>query len=306
MMISTYLLCLLVGGPGPDAPALTSEVMLVKSGVEIVVKKDGLPSTVRLLGTDVPKTGSGNDAVERQSQTNHLRGLIAVGSKVRVVLDGDPKAESKGPLRAQIYRDNDNLWLNLAMIEQGFAIATKESPAAAHPQLLAAERLARQEERGMWAPDWHDKAAQPTKFERSAKSRTATRGRNQRQFLDTPPGGGVPALGMGLVAAGSSTLPFPTIARPYVDPVWQSDYGLGFGSSLMANPYSAFGMNPGFGGAGFGPGTPVGSSAAIQALMMRIPAHPQNAPGPGAGSTAPAAVPSNGARPATGHSQHGK
>ena len=320
MTFPSSLLCLVLGWPaaGPGKASPPHEVMLVKSGMEIVVKKDGQPWTVRLLGIETPMTGAESPAMDRQSQTNHLRKLVAVGSKVRVVTNGDLIGASKGTVRAQVYRSKDDLWLNHAMIDQGFATASKESPAAVYSKLLAAETRARQEVRGMWAPDFHDKAAEPTRFERTAKSRSSTRNRPRAQFIDTPPGGGMPALGMGLVPSSMSGLPYQPVAPAYRDPVWESNYGLGLGSTPMLNPYFYPGNFPGFGLPFPGQSVAGGSTAAPRSLpssdrnrqaiqqrhLMRMQAQqsPANAVSQGAAVNGP--IPS--APASTGHPLPGK
>ena len=255
MTILVSLCCLALGWPAAPPAQMSEplEVMLVKSGGEVVVKHEGRPTTVRLLGIDTPKTGVESPLMDRQSQTNHLRSLIAVGSKVRIAFAGRTDAENKGPVLGQVYRQKDGLWLNLAMVEDGFAVASKDAPPADYPMILAAEGRAREARRGMWATDFKANAPQPARFERASKHRPS-RNKSAARFIETPPGGGVPALGMGLVPASASSLPFTPNPPAYQDPVWQSNYGLGYGSSPLLGMYPAFMFNPGIGQPFFGAG----------------------------------------------------
>ena len=80
---------LLIGAPRrlpPDAP--TFDVMAIKSGHELVVKKADTPTTFRLAGIVPIKGEPGTEAIGRLNQTNYLRQLVPVGSKVRIVADG--------------------------------------------------------------------------------------------------------------------------------------------------------------------------------------------------------------------------
>jgi hypothetical protein len=70
-------------GHDPERPRPLYEVMQIKSGVEIVVKRDGRPTTVRLIGVDTPLT-SEDVRINILSQRQFLHGLIAIGDRVRL------------------------------------------------------------------------------------------------------------------------------------------------------------------------------------------------------------------------------
>ncbi|HEX8199419.1 MAG TPA: thermonuclease family protein, partial [Isosphaeraceae bacterium] len=158
-------------GPGdPQASAPSFEVMLVRSGVELILKMDGGPTTIRLLGVETPRVGR-DLAVERLSQKNFLYKLIPFGTLVRITGEGgatwDPR---QGSLPAQVYRATDGLWINRHLIEQGYA-TTSPNHFPARPSFEAAERHARESHVGMWAPDFLQHAAQPARFDRVQRPR---------------------------------------------------------------------------------------------------------------------------------------
>ena len=92
MMLMTTIACLLVGLEAPETPvrpAPCCEVMQVKSGVELVVKQQGKPMPIRLLGIDTPRS-SLDPKADLLSQRQFLRGLVARGlSGVRLVISDD-------------------------------------------------------------------------------------------------------------------------------------------------------------------------------------------------------------------------
>lgn len=242
MTASLPLVCTVLGWVDPAAlqklPAY--DVMQVKSGLEIVVKRDGQPVAVRLVGIDTPRTGADSAGVDRLKQTNHLRTLVTVGSRVRLVVDGG----SSSPLGAHVYREKDDLWINKDMVEQGFATAAARPTGPTRDALLAVETEARHQKRGMWSPDYLAHAAQPSRFEAPVKSRTHPKGSRSRRFAPTPPGGGMPALGMGQMPVDNTGLPFFPMGQPAVANQGMYGWGsnpLGFNST----PLVAFGLGLG-------------------------------------------------------------
>ena len=134
-----------------QAPRYT--VMQIKSGVEILVKRDGNETTVRLLGIDTPRI-SPAPKVDVLSQMQFLRGLIRVGDKVSLETEVGAKPDASGHLLAHVRRASDGLWLNRDMVEQGFATAATLHPFTAQAEFAAAEQRAKDGELGMWAPDF--------------------------------------------------------------------------------------------------------------------------------------------------------
>ncbi len=237
-LLGTFLSTILVGAvPAPPADSPTFDVMAVKSGIELVVKKDGTPTTIRLAGIEPLKSGVATGSIDRLNQTNYLRSQVPVGSKIRLVEEG---------AGAQVFASKDGKWVNLAVVEQGFASASNEIPTRVFPELQKAEAEARAAKRGMWSPDFQEKAAQPAHYERAAKSRTPSRSRSQRSIVAMPPGGGMPALGLGETPMPANNYQFPVMPMTSMGPNWSNQFGFGYGTAFG----SQFGAYGGFGGFG--------------------------------------------------------
>jgi endonuclease YncB( thermonuclease family) len=260
MFLSASLVCLVLGWNPPkvDAKAPAFDVMQVKSGVELVVKRDGEPLVVRLLGIDTPRPEGSDAATDRLNQTNRLRKLVEVGSKVRLVEEAGAIATAKGTILAHVFRDKDDAWVNRLMIEQGYAVAASKPPSAHLGDLQYAESKARNSRLGMFAADYAASADRPTKYDRPVQTRTTTRKR-PRPFTPFPPGGGLPALGLGEQQANTNLPMYIPVPYP-VNSGFNGYPGLGFGSGLGMGmgtgfgPLSATGLPiTGFGGAFAGP-----------------------------------------------------
>src|SRR5262249_38724544 len=102
------------------------------------------------------------------NQKNFLRGLIG---KEKVCLDIEPGAQpdAKDVLRAHVRRVSDRVWLNLDMIEKGFATASTAEAFAVSAKVAAAEQRAKNLQPGMWAPDCLANATQHTVVTRKAR-----------------------------------------------------------------------------------------------------------------------------------------
>jgi endonuclease YncB( thermonuclease family) len=145
-----------------SAPAY--EVMQIKSGLEIVIKYAGKPMTVQLLGIDTPTIDPDWKKVEVLNQRNHLHALIQTGDKVGLGSVTRVQPYARNQLLAQVRRASDGVWLNLAMLEQGFATTSTKQEFSARADFAAAEQRAKNGRLGMWAPDFLKVAVQPTRF----------------------------------------------------------------------------------------------------------------------------------------------
>src|SRR4051794_31728647 len=162
MNITTPIVCLLLGWSDPAAPAASPVApageshpgIAVPSGVEIVVKNGAEPPlNIRLLGIDTPRVAG--DAQEvRKSQKLCLDRLVPLGSQVRLVFGAGPNVVRKGHGFAHVYRLPDELWINRAMIEQGYATASAEHGTKEKPEFEAAEKKAKESRIGMWDADF--------------------------------------------------------------------------------------------------------------------------------------------------------
>jgi endonuclease YncB( thermonuclease family) len=147
----------------PNVSAGVYEVMAIPSGLELVVKYDGKPTTVRLLGIDTPAIAA-DSKVNVLNQRNYLHGLIPIGAKVCLESGTGGQHDAPGHVVAQVRRASDGVWLNLEMLEQGFATMSTTEECSARADFDAAEQRARNAQRGMWALNFLEVAVQPTAF----------------------------------------------------------------------------------------------------------------------------------------------
>ena len=135
-----------------QAPTRATVVRAV-DGDTVVVRAAGQEgdATVRLIGIDTPETKKPDAPVEcfGKEASAHLATLLPPGTDV----DLEPDVEARdryGRLLAYVHRD-DGLFVNLAMVADGYADALTIAPNVAHePQLRAAVRAARDRDLGLW------------------------------------------------------------------------------------------------------------------------------------------------------------
>lgn len=138
----------------PDLSKLTVyPVLRVKDGDTIVIRKDMLSITVRLIGVDTPGTVHPSKPVERYGReasrftTNLLKGE-------HVYLDPDPQqglTDAYGRMLTYIYRYPDGLFVNAEIIRQGYGHAYTKFPFKYMEEFRQLESFARQAEKGLWS-----------------------------------------------------------------------------------------------------------------------------------------------------------
>ncbi|MBA3619214.1 MAG: thermonuclease family protein [Acidothermales bacterium] len=108
--------------------------------------------SVRLIGIDTPETVRPGSAVEcyGREASGALTRLLPLDERVRVVYDVE-RQDRYGRDLAYIYRARDGLFVNLALVRNGYASAYTVPPNVAHAgDFTAAARRARASERGLW------------------------------------------------------------------------------------------------------------------------------------------------------------
>jgi micrococcal nuclease len=128
-----------------------ANVTRVIDGDTIVVHIGGRDENVRLIGIDTPETHKPGTPVEcyGPEASAHLAELIPPGSRVRLERDRDAR-DVYGRLLAYVYRD-DGLFLELAMVRDGFAGPLAIAPNTAHRAALdGAAASARAAGLGLW------------------------------------------------------------------------------------------------------------------------------------------------------------
>lgn len=130
-------------------------VIRVVDGDTIVIDRDGVHETVRLIGVDTPETVHPSKPVQcfGREASDRTKSWL---SGARVELEFDPSqgmADKYGRTLAYVRRA-DGLFVNQALIEQGYAHEyTYRLPYRYRSEFKQAEQAARDSRAGLWAPD---------------------------------------------------------------------------------------------------------------------------------------------------------
>ena len=135
---------------GNGVPAVVSKEV---DGDTLHVRIGRSDEKVRFIGINTPETHGpgglrecfGQEAAARMTQ------LLPVGTAVSLIGDVDQR-DRYGRLLAYVYRSRDNLFVNLAMVQQGYAEAYTFPPNVAHvDEFVSAAAKARDAGRGLWS-----------------------------------------------------------------------------------------------------------------------------------------------------------
>lgn len=124
----------------------------VVDGDTVRVRLDGTEEAVRLIGIDTPETHGPGGLREcfGQEATRRVEALLPKGTRVRVVRDVEPRDRYRR-LLAYVYREEDGMFVNLALAREGFAAPLTVPPNVAHAEeLVAAAAGARSQSLGLW------------------------------------------------------------------------------------------------------------------------------------------------------------
>lgn len=138
-------------GTGAGPVVTNARVARVTDGDTIHVERNGHDETVRLIGIDTPETKKPNHPVEcfGPEASARLTALLPAGTPVRLERDTEARDTYDRTL-AYVYRD-DGLFVNLAMVADGYAGTLAIAPNIAHaPELGDAARAAREQGTGLW------------------------------------------------------------------------------------------------------------------------------------------------------------
>lgn len=130
-------------------------VVSVVDGDTVKLSIDGTTQTIRLIGLDTPETVDPRKPVQcfGKEASNKAKELLT-GRSVRIEVDASQGTLDKyGRTLGYIFRD-DGLFYNKYMIEQGFAHEyTYNIPYKYQSEFKAAEKSARENQRGLWSPN---------------------------------------------------------------------------------------------------------------------------------------------------------
>jgi len=140
------------GGGSGGRPAGEGAVTRVVDGDTIHVRVDGEDETVRYIGVDTPETVKPNTPVEcfgkKASAYNHR---LLDGQRVRLRFDAE-RRDRYGRLLAYVYRRRDDLFVNDALVRNGYATTLTIPPNVAHEaDLRVSQRRAREAQKGLWS-----------------------------------------------------------------------------------------------------------------------------------------------------------
>ena len=136
----------------PTVAAGNATVLWVVDGDTINVDVQGVEESVRLIGIDTPeKTGSLRPAECYGDEASvRLRELLPVGTQVFLEIDEEARDRYER-LLAYVHRSEDNLFVNLTMVEEGYAASYPFEPNLFHADVLAAAHSqARTQGLGLW------------------------------------------------------------------------------------------------------------------------------------------------------------
>ncbi len=137
---------------GQDGQAGRAQVVRVVDGDTIVVRLAGAQEKVRLIGIDTPESVDPRAEVEcfGREAGRRTAALLPPGTAVRLVRDVEAR-DRYSRLLAYVYRASDDLFVNLALVAEGYAAVATYPPNLAHVEALAAAaRTAREQGRGLW------------------------------------------------------------------------------------------------------------------------------------------------------------
>jgi micrococcal nuclease len=135
------------------APAGTARVVRPVDGDTIVVDIDGHEEPVRFIGIDTPESVKPDSPVECYGPEAKKRTAELLPAGTRVRLERDVEARDRyDRLLAYVIRDEDDLFVNRLLVEEGYAESIAFPPNTTRQgELDAAEAEARGDDRGLWA-----------------------------------------------------------------------------------------------------------------------------------------------------------
>jgi micrococcal nuclease len=135
----------------PSAGAASVE--RVVDGDTLVARISGRRERVRFIGMDTPESVKPNTPVQcfAIEASNRTKALLPAGTVIRLVGDVEQRDRYKR-LLAYVYRASDNLFVNLTLVREGYAVPYTFPPNVAHTaEFVTASAEARDAKRGLWS-----------------------------------------------------------------------------------------------------------------------------------------------------------
>ncbi len=156
--VVAFVACLIAATTGCGEHPRTAEftgsaqVVRVIDGDTIVASFDGSEERIRLIGINTPETVDPRRPAECYGAEASVRTktLLPEGTAIRVERDAELRDRYER-LLAYVRRTSDDLFVNLSLIQDGFARSYPYPPNTAHQRdFSAAERAARSASAGLW------------------------------------------------------------------------------------------------------------------------------------------------------------
>lgn len=135
-----------------DSAVNIGTVIEVIDGDTVDLSFAGHRQRVRLIGIDTPETKHPSKPVQcfGPEATAFTESLLPHGTSIRIERDTEAR-DTYDRLLVYLYRDSDNMFINLELVLQGYAhVLTIEPNIAYIDKFVAASREAHSNNRGMW------------------------------------------------------------------------------------------------------------------------------------------------------------
>ena len=148
------LILLFLAGCTPQSKSEVDNgtVIEVIDGDTVDLSIAGHRQRVRLIGIDTPETKHPTKPVEcyGPEATTFTESLLARGTKIHIERDTEAR-DTYDRLLVYLFRDSDNMFINLEIVLQGYAhMLTIEPNLAYLDRFVAASRGAQSNNRGLW------------------------------------------------------------------------------------------------------------------------------------------------------------
>ena len=152
LTLTVSVACSDISGSSTSSAGPNATVVRIVDGDTIVARIDGTDERIRMIGIDTPESVKQDSPVEcfGPEASQHLKELIPPGTAVRLELDVEPR-DKFDRLLAYVFRGDDNLFVNRAMVADGYAESFVYKPNVAFTSTLQeASRAAKASGAGLW------------------------------------------------------------------------------------------------------------------------------------------------------------
>src|SRR4051812_6321052 len=127
------------GSAGAATAVANATVTRVVDGDTLAVRAGKTNDKVRLIGIDTPESVKPNTPVQcfALAASARMKALLPAGTPVRLVRDVDAR-DRYGRLLAYVYRGSDDLFVNLALVHDGYAVVDTIPPNVSYAEEFVA------------------------------------------------------------------------------------------------------------------------------------------------------------------------